>query len=74
MDLNPIVFVRAEHVGNGEKWIPDGNQVTVETFKRSRTVSYMLPVTHDRLGLKRVFRKHGCSLVHAHNLPCAYYA
>lgn len=74
MGLNPTVFVNSTSAQGDNKWIPDIDKVTVETFEKSRKLTYMLPVLCDHLGLKRVFRKHGCSMVHAHNLPCAYYS
>jgi len=71
------MFVRNEALKGENNWIPDVDKVVVEAYQKSRAMAYMLPSfpsLHDHLGLKTVFKKHDCDIIHAHNLPCAYYS
>jgi len=42
-------------------------------YPKSRTLGYMLPLLKD-FGLKKLFKRYRFDLVHAHDLPSAYYA
>jgi len=74
MGFRPVMFVLESALNGSNKWIPNVDKVIVETYKRSRNMAYLLPTLHDPLGLNAVFQKHDCDIVHAHNLPCAYYS
>ncbi len=81
MGIQPVIFVKREEdaVRRGldsppSSWIPQRANVPVEYFKPSRQLSYLLPTLNDQIGLKKVFNKHKCDFVHAHNVGCAYYS
>jgi len=77
MGIQPIVFCRER--SKYEKkltpaWIPDMRKIPVEFFPRSRRLAYLFPAFSYKIGLKKFFKKYKCDLVHAHNLPAAYYS
>lgn len=74
MSLHPILFARDSALNDNYKWIPDSDNITVCSYHKSRALAYMLPLTRDPLNLQYIFDIHNCDLVHAHNLPCAYYS
>lgn len=81
MGMQPVILVKKEEYlirKTGEKppspWIPDMKKVPVEYFEPNRSLSFLLPSFSDQIGLKKVFKKYRCDLVHAHGLVCAYYS
>jgi len=81
MGFQPVIFVKKEASGVKKKlkrrsspWIPGMKKVPVEYYRRSRQLSYLFPMPHDRIGLKSLFKKYDCDFVHAHNAAAAYYS
>jgi hypothetical protein len=72
MGHSPVLFVNSE-VQN-DLWIPNKSKIPVEFYKYNRRWFYTVPPYTDYLGLKKVFDKHGCDFVHAHELWTAYYS
>lgn len=71
--FEPVLFTSSEaKVSN--MWIPDANKVPMEFFDKSVRLTYLFPAKRDHLNLKKVFTKHQCEFVHAHNLDCANYS
>jgi hypothetical protein len=79
MGMQPIIFAKKSEHENMEKakkhkpWIPEANKVPIQYFENSRQLTYLFPA-YDRIGLRKVFRKYRCDIVHAHNVATAYYA
>lgn len=70
---NSFVQTKRGSLCGDNKWIPNANEIPVETFQL-KMMAYVFSSFHDNLGLKKVFHNYGCDLVHAHDLPSAYYA
>ena len=80
MGVKPVAFSPRVKFGRGAKI---AYAVPVEFFHRetflerfgTRALMYMIDKSFiDLLGLKRVFRKHCCDLVHAHSPEAAFYS
>jgi len=76
MGIQPVVFCKERRKCEKKltAWIPDMHKVPVEYYPRCRRLAYLLPTFGDEIGLKKIFNKYRCDLVHAHNLGAAYYS
>jgi len=80
MGIQPIVFCRT--LSQAERridaihdiWIPDFSRIPIRYYKPSRLMTYLLPSIFDEIGLKSIYRKYNCDLVHAHSPDTAYYS
>ena len=76
MDIQPVVFCRegTKYERKLTPWIPGMEKVPVEHYPRCRRLAYLFPAFSYKVQLKKIFNKHECDLVHAHNLAAAYYS
>lgn len=81
MGFQPVIFARKEYRHNFKNklenlhlWIPGIKKVPIEYYEGNRQLSYLLPSIYDKIGLKSVFKKYRCDLVHAHDVGPAYYS
>ncbi len=71
-NITPIGFINSGAKNN--LWIPDAAKVKIVRYVEHWQWLYRIPAWCDYLGLRKIYEKYQCSLIHAHDPWCAYYA
>lgn len=82
--ISPVVLCRgtqqeASGLGMYTPWIPDYGRVLIKYYNPSNLLFYLSKVQagqviFDWIGLKKIFKKFDCHVVHAHSPESAYYS
>lgn len=83
MGFTPVVLCRGrgklQPINNATFWIPGAGRVSVNYYEQSSLMFYLSrlyakPIISDVLGLRKIFEKFDCQVVHAHSPDTAYYS